>query len=209
MTACPHCGVELETPLGCGACQVPLELTADPDPFSLTGISPSFNLDVEDLRARHLKISRWIHPDYFASAPELRALAESNTGHLNGAIEALEEPLRRADHLIGGLGGPSEAEVNDMPQVFLMEVLEWNEALEEARAAEAGSAKREAAFKLKSDLAEQRAARIDSIAELLHPLPEPKSEALSAARRELNAVRYLDRVLLELESLRLADAEAR
>ena len=75
MTTCPHCGAELETSLGCGACQVPLEVTPDLDPFAALGLAPSAALDVEDLKAKHLKISRWIHPDYFASSPELRALA--------------------------------------------------------------------------------------------------------------------------------------
>ena len=96
-----------------------------------------------------------------------------------------------------------------MPQAFLMEVLEWSETLEEARTAEAGSPEREAAFNLKSNLDEERAARIDTITGLLNPLPEHASEALTTARRELNAVRYLDRALRELESLRLAEAEAR
>ena len=208
MTSCPHCGAELETPLGCGTCQVPLELTKDLDPFSLFGLGPSFDLDVEDLRGRHLRLSRWIHPVYFAASTELQAIAEVNTSSLNGALEALEEPLRRADHIVESLGGPSGAEVKDMPQAFLMEVLEWNEALQEARAAEPGSQKRESAFGLKPELDAQRAKRIEAITELLTPLPETGSDALPNARRELNAVRYLDRALRELESLRLADAEA-
>ena len=209
MSSCPHCGAEIETPLGCGACQVPLEVTTPLDPFSLLGLEASFTIDAGDLRARHLKISRWIHPDYFAASPELRALAESNTGRLNGALEALEEPLCRADHLVESLGGPSDSEVKDMPQAFLMEVLEWSEALEAAHSSEAGSPEREAAFSLKSDLDTQRTLRLDAITALLEPLPDPESEALSNARRELNAVRYLDRALRQLESLRLADAEAR
>ena len=140
---------------------------------------------------------------------ELRALAEANTGHLNGALKSLKEPLRRADHLVRSLGGPDEAEVKDMPQEFLLEVLEWNEALEEARASDPGSAQREAAFGLKPDLEAQRSERIAAITKLLDPLPDSGSEDLTTARRELNAVRYLDRALGELESLRLADAEDR
>ena len=209
MTSCPHCGAELETPLGCGVCQVPLEVEGAVDPFTLLGIAPSFSLDVEELRSRHLKISRWIHPDYFAASPELRALAETNTGLLNGALEALDEPLRRAECLLESRGGPSEAEVKDMPQAFLMEVLEWSETLDEARAAAAGSPEREAAFKLGPSLHDERAARIDTITALLDPLPATASEHLTTARHELNAVRYLDRALRELESLRLAEAEAR
>jgi len=209
MTACPHCGAKLETPLGCGACQLPLEVTSDLDLFAALGLDPSVTLDVEALKAKHLEISRWIHPDYFAASPELRALAETNTGHLNTALKALEQPMRRADHLVKNLDGPSESEVKDMPQVFLMEVLEWNEALEEARASDPGSAQREAAFGLKPDLEAQRSERIAAITKLLDPLPDSGSEDLTTARRELNAVRYLDRALGELESLRLADAEAR
>ena len=209
MNSCPHCSAELETPLGCGACQVPLEIPAELDPFAALGLAPSFDIDDEELKKRHLEISRWIHPDYFAASPELRALAESNTGRLNGALESLEEPLRRADHLVSSLGGPDEAEVKDMPQVFLMEVLEWSEALEEARSSGAGSAQREAAFDLKPELEAQRSLRMEAITALLDPLPSSASEALTTARQELNAIRYLDRALSELESLRLADAEAR
>ena len=209
MASCPHCGAELETPLGCGACLSPLEVETSVDPFALFGLTPSFSIEGEELRTRHLKYSRWIHPDYFAADPELRALAEINTGLLNGALESLEEPLRRADHLLKVRGGPSESEVKDMPQAFLMEVLEWSEVLDEARAAEAGTPPREAAFKLKPSLDEERTARIQTITGLLEPLPESGSEALTTARRELNAVRYLDRALRELESLRLAEAEAR
>jgi len=209
MTPCPHCGAELETPLGCGACQVPLEFSAELDPFAALGLAPSFNIDVDELKKRYLEISRWIHPDYFAASPELRALAEANTGQLNGAFEGLEEPLRRADNLVRSLGGPDEAEVKDMPQAFLMEVLEWSEALEEARSSEAGSAQREAAFDLRPELETQRSLRMEAITALLDPLPSSASEALTNTRQELNAVRYLDRALRELESLRLADAEAR
>ncbi len=209
MTACPHCGAQLETPLGCGACQVPLEVATCIDPFVALGLAPSVTLDAEDLKAKHLKVSRWIHPDYFAASPELRALAETNTGHLNAALEALEEPMRRANHLVKSLDGPSDAEVKDMPQVFLMEVLEWNEALEEARASDPGSPQREAAFGIKPDLEAQRSEHIEAITELLDPLPDSGSEALTTARLELNAIRYLDRALGELESLRLADAEDR
>jgi hypothetical protein len=209
MTACPHCGAELETPLGCGACQVPLEAAAGLGPFEALGLTPSFTLDAEDLRARQFKFSRWIHPDFFAASPELRALAEKNTGHLNAALEALEEPTRRADQLVRSLDGPSDAEVREMPKAFLLEVLEWNEALEGARTSEAGSAQRGAAFSLEPELTAQRTERIQAITKLLDPLPESGSDALRSARLELNAVRYLDRALRELESLRLADAEAR
>mgnify|MGYP001162435349 CR=1 FL=1 len=82
------------------------------------------------------------------------------------------EMRRRANHLVKSLDGPSDAEVKDMPQVFLMEVLEWNEALEEARASDPGSPQREAAFGIKPDLEAQRSEHIAAITELLDPLPD-------------------------------------
>ena len=86
-------------------------------------------------------------------------------------------------------------------------MLEWNEALEESRASDPVSAQRAAVFGFKADLEAQRSGRIAAITELLDPLPDSGSEALTTARLELNAIRYLDRALGELESLRLADAE--
>ena len=207
MSNCPHCGAELETPLGCGSCAIPLATEAQLDPFAVFGLTPSQELEVSELERRHLQISRWIHPDYFAASPELRLLAEKNTGLLNGALESLGDPIRRADHLVRSLNGPTDSEVKEMPQAFLMEVLDWNEALEEARDAAPGSAERARAFKLLPDLEERKSAGMSAIQELLQPLPGEGGAALTSARQELNAIRYLDRALNELEALRLAEAE--
>jgi len=209
MSNCPHCGAELETPLGCGACKVPLDTQAPCDPFSALGLTPSQELETSELERLHLKYTRWVHPDYFAASPELRALAEKNTGILNGALASLGDPIMRADHLVRALQGPSDSELKDMPQAFLMEVLDWNENLQEAHAAAAGSPERARAFTLLPELEGRRSAGLEAINELLTPLPETGAEALESARRELNAIRYLDRALHELETLRLAEAEAR
>ena len=209
MSNCPHCGAKLETPLGCGACKVPLATQAPCDPFSALGLAPSQALETSELERLHLKYTRWVHPDYFAASPELRALAEKNTGTLNGALSSLGDPIKRADHLVKALEGPSDAELKDMPQAFLMEVLDWNESLQEALESEASSPERTRALELLPELEERRAAGLSAICDLLIPLPAKGAEALASARRELNAIRYLDRALGELETLRLAEAEAR
>ena len=209
MSNCPHCGAKLETPLGCGACKVPLATQTPCDPFSALGLSPSQALETSELERLHLKYTRWVHPDYFAASPELRALAEKNTGTLNGALSSLGDPIKRADHLVRALEGPSDAELKDMPQAFLMEVLDWNESLQEALESGASSPERTRALELLPELEERRAAGLSAICALLIPLPAKGAEALASARRELNAIRYLDRALGELETLRLAEAEAR
>ncbi len=85
-----------------------------------------------------------------------------------------------------------------MPQEFLMDVLEWNEAVDDARSSEPGSPQRLALDELHGTLKEQRERLMASVAAELSPLPEVHSEELSGVRKRLNAVRYLDRTLHEI-----------
>ena len=53
---------------------------------------------------------------------------------INEAYQRLKEPLRRAAYLCELLGAPVRAEDNtSMPTAFLMQQMEWREALEDAR----------------------------------------------------------------------------
>jgi molecular chaperone HscB len=215
MASCPRCGAELETPLVCAACGVLLEPPEggrfeDLGPFALLGLPASYEVDAAELRRRLLRLSRQLHPDFFAArGGEARARAEESTAALNWAHEILSSDLRRADRLIGELGGPSESDEREMPQAFLMEVLEWNEALEEARESAPGSDARAGLGDLADSLAEQRAAAFAEVARLLATAPEVSGDDLRAARQQLNAVRYIDRALREIEALRLEEASTR
>ena len=91
-----------------------------------------------------------------------------------------------------------------MPPAFLQEVLEWNEATEEARASAADSPARSALAPLAARLERERSQSMRRIALLLAPLPARAAPVLRSVRQELNAVRYLDRALRELAELRLA-----
>jgi molecular chaperone HscB len=154
-----------------------------------------------------LDLSRRVHPDYFATAPEdQRELAERASAALNEAYEVLNDDFRRADWLVRSLGGPTDAEERQMPQAFLMEVLEWNEVVEEARGAAEGSAAWSAMLQLTDDLREARKGRLEAIGRMLSPLPERGAATLVDLRRELNAVRYIDRTQDELKTLRLEAA---
>lgn len=207
---CPRCAAALETPLACGACGALLEPAGEPTPFALLGLEPGWSLDSDALRRRLLKLSRLVHPDYHGSADAARReLAELNSARLNRAFETLSDELARADWLIGARGGPAEGELRDMPRAFLLEVLEWNEALEEARAAAAGSPERARLEPLAATLETARAEALERLGARLEPLPERGAPALAEARRELNALRYLRRALDQIEALRLEQASAR
>jgi molecular chaperone HscB len=203
---CPACGARPSSPLLCEGCGQLLEPRNPPTPFAVLGLETAFAIDPALAKQRLLALSRALHPDFHAQAePGTRRLAEDNTAALNAAYQVLVDDFRRADWLVRALRGPREDEERAMPGVFLQQVLEWNEAIEEARASAPGSPARAALAPLTEDLRAARAQGMQRIARLLTPLPEPGAPALRGVRQELNALRYLDRVLRELGELRLSD----
>jgi molecular chaperone HscB len=205
MTRCLHCATELETPVGCVACGQLLALDTDVTPFAILGWVPTDEIDARELHKRLLRFSRLTHPDYFAAAsPAVRALAESNSARLNEARDILADDARRADWFVRNLGGPDENGERQMPKEFLLEVLEWNEVLEEAQAAGPSAATTAHLDELEQELRAQRAETIDSIRARLTPLPARGAPSLRDIRRDLNAVRYLDRALGDIEAQRLS-----
>ena len=79
------------------------------------------------------------------------------------------------------LGGPAENEQRQMPQAFLMEVMEWNETLEAARESAPGSAARSGLPALEASLREQRESVLAELHRLLVPLPARGAPALAQA----------------------------
>lgn len=208
MNACPRCSSPTETPLGCLSCGTLFRLERDPDPFEALGLVAGFRVDPQELRRRVLRFSRVTHPDFFATASaEVLERAERASAILNAAHALLADEAARADWLIGSLGGPDENEERAMPREFLLEVLEWNELLEEARSS--GAVTEDRLTKLRRDLEVRRAAALEAVGRFLDPLPSPGSPKLREARREVNVVRYVDRALGEIETLRLSRAETR
>ena len=212
MENCPRCQATLETPLACSACGALVLVDGDREsgPFELFGLSPAWNVDPAELKRRLLRFSRLVHPDFFAtSSAEERAAAERASAALNAAHEILASDFGRADFLVRNLGGPDEQKERAMPQAFLMEVLEWNETLEAARAAAPGSKERAAAAALREELVARRSELFRVLAKRLDPLPARGSAELGLARKELNAARYLDKTLAEIDALRVAQSLSR
>jgi DnaJ-domain-containing protein 1 len=206
---CPRCQATLETPLACSACGAlgTLVPARERDPFLVLGIARAYAVDPAELKRRLLSFSRLVHPDFFATeGEEARGAAEAASAALNAAHEILSSDFLRADWLVRSQGGPDESHVREMPQAFLLEVLEWNETLEAARQAAPGSPERAAAVSLRGELLERRKQLFATLARRMTPLPQPGSPELLAARKDLNAARYLDKTLSELDALRVAQS---
>lgn len=95
------------------------------------------NLDRAILDARWKMLQAETHPDRFATAdPVAQRQAMQGSVRINEAYQRLKDPLQRAAYLCELHGVAVHAELNtSMPSDFLVQQMQWREALEDARAA--------------------------------------------------------------------------
>lgn len=107
--------------------------------FELFGLAPAFQLDLTQLEQSYRDIQAQVHPDKHAHLGDVeRRLAMQWATHANEAYQTLRQPLTRARYLLHLNGVGSDEESNTaMSPAFLMEQMEWREAIGEAKAAEA------------------------------------------------------------------------
>jgi molecular chaperone HscB len=160
------------------------------DPFDTLGLKATFDLDAAAIRRAYLARVTAIHPDS-AHGEDGRSSAM-----LNAAKRALEDDERRANALLARLGGPGKEQDRSLPAGFLVDVMELRERVEEAIAsAEPGARER-----ARSDALERRGAHIARVSELFASLATPPDRAgLGAIRTELNAWRYVERLIEQLD----------
>ncbi|MGE5338769.1 MAG: Fe-S protein assembly co-chaperone HscB [Gemmatimonadota bacterium] len=105
-----------------------------PDHFALFGLEPRFALDAGLLDIAYKRVQDKVHPDRFAGGtPAERRIAVQWAARANEALQTLRSPVRRAAYLCELNGVALGAESNTvMPPAFLMQQLEWREALAEA-----------------------------------------------------------------------------
>lgn len=107
--------------------------------FELFDLPLAYALDRAVLDERWKALQREVHPDRHAAADaQTQRQAMQWSVRINEAYQRLKDPLRRAAYLCELHGAPIEAENNTaMPAAFLMQQMEWREALEEASSANA------------------------------------------------------------------------
>jgi molecular chaperone HscB len=104
------------------------------DDFALFGLPRQFELDRTALDAQWRSLQAEVHPDRFASeGASAQRVAMQWAVRVNEAYQRLKDPLRRAAYLCELRGAPIDAERNTaMPPAFLMQQMEWREALDDA-----------------------------------------------------------------------------
>jgi len=131
---CPHCS-KIQPPPGS-------------DYFSVLGLKPHLNLDLPSLEKEFHRLSRRLHPDRFARAPENeKEWSLADTALLNDAYRTLKDPITRTEYLLKLHGAEigeehsgknrreGEMGASRVPADLLEEVFDLNMQLEELRMA--------------------------------------------------------------------------
>lgn len=153
------------------------------DDFRLFGLPMGFALDRAALDERWKALQRQAHPDRFAAqGTAAQRVAMQWSVRINEAYQRLKDPLKRAAYWCELNGAPIKAESNTaMPTAFLMQQMEWREALEEAVGAEA----------IEALLEQTQAFRRDSLDQLGRTIDQQR-DALAAAQ-QVRALMFVER----------------
>lgn len=148
-------------------------------------------MDESALRQVFLKASAEHHPDRFVDPIE-QAEAVETMSQLTDSYRVLSDPELRARSLLA-LSGLELAEDKDkLPPDLLMEVMEVREEMESA--IESGD--QAELDRLRSWAIDQRVGYLDKLAALFDS--ELDASKVSAVREQLNALRYMQRMLEQM-----------
>lgn len=101
--------------------------------FELFGLPVAFTVDAASLVRRFRELQRQFHPDRYAAAPDHeKRLALQYATYINEAHDCLKSPLCRAQYLMELAGFPRQDSTTQNDTVFLLQQMEWREALEAA-----------------------------------------------------------------------------
>lgn len=160
-----------------------------PDPFAALGLPRKFDLDEAELHDRYVKAAAATHPDRFTD-PVDQAEAADRAALLNEAYQTLLDPEKRANALLVTLGGAAKEDDNALPPDLLMDMMDVRERMEEAIATEDAAALAE----LRAWAASKRDEHLANVTALL----SGDAPQLKPVRMELNALRYIERMLEQM-----------
>lgn len=164
------------------------------DPFETLGLEPRFDLAEAEIQRAYLARAAACHPDLAGADPERAAGAARLSAALNRARAVLTAPEDRARALLERLGG-GDGDERELPEGFLMEIMETR--LEVEAAAESGDGEELARWREWAQT--ERSSYIERLGAMFADLSDPPApDAVQEIRRELNAWRYIERMLEQI-----------
>ncbi|MFP5391616.1 MAG: Fe-S protein assembly co-chaperone HscB [Gammaproteobacteria bacterium] len=158
--------------------------------FELFHLPATFALDQGALEAAYRDVQSQVHPDRFVNASDAeKRVAMQWATRANEAYQTLKHPQKRAQYLCELNGVELRTESNTaMPMDFLMQQMEWREALGDARAARNA----EALDDLDAEVKQARKTRLTQIAQQLD------ARDFEHAAQGVRALMFLDKFTEEL-----------
>jgi molecular chaperone HscB len=159
--------------------------------FELFGLPQSYALDRNQLDSAYRELQNTVHPDRFAAQPEAeQRVAMQWATQVNEAYQTLKHPVSRGVYLLRLQGIDAlDASNTKMAPAFLMQQMEWREAIEDARAV-----KNVAALDALSDDLRAAHRRIEvQLAELIDTAHD-----FSAASEAVRQLRFMDKLIAEV-----------
>jgi len=167
-----------------------MEDASTKNPFTLLGFEPRYEIDADAVERAYRERLGGVHPDAGGADAAIDAAA------LNEARDTLLDDERRAVVLLSLLGGPGSSQCKDLPEGFLAEMMTRREQIETQI-----QAKGEGAREFWEVWAhEERSRYRDQAAAEYAALPDdPSDEQLRRIRVTLNAWRYIERLIEQLD----------
>ena len=101
-----------------------------PDYFQFYELPVQFHPDLSAVKAKFYEFSKKFHPDFFANESELKQQEVLDLSTLNNkAYQVLSSPQKRLKYVLELKGIVETDEGYQLPQSFLMEMMDVNEAL--------------------------------------------------------------------------------
>ena len=164
--------------------------------FELFGLQPTFALDRAQLDLQWKSLQREAHPDRFASeGASAQRIAMQWSVRINEAYNRLKDPLKRAAYLCELNGAAVNAENNtSMPPAFLMQQMEWREALDDCKAIKVVDSKIESLEKLLGEVDASQAQVLKQMAALIDV-----DHNFAAAVGQVRALMFIDKFSQEVQ----------
>lgn len=159
------------------------------DPFDLLGLRAAYDLDPGEVERAYLRRVARAHPD--GGEPGSDA---AGADAINRARSVLADPAMRAEALLARQGGPSKEEDRTLPEGFLAAMMQTRLEVEAALASGDPSAR--ATWRAWADA--RGAEHAGRVARLFAEGPA-SAETRRLIRRELNAWRYIERLIEQLD----------
>jgi molecular chaperone HscB len=159
--------------------------------FELFGLPQSYAIDRDKLDSAYRELQNAVHPDRFAAKTEAeQRVAMQWATQANEAYQTLKHPVNRGVYLLHLQGIDSlDANNTKMAPAFLMQQMEWREAIEDARAEKSVSA----LDGLTDDLRATHRQIEAQLAELIDT-----AQNFAAASEAVRQLRFMDKLIAEV-----------